>query len=341
MSIVRKCKGCGNNLAYDAATQKLYCEHCRNYYEFKQPNWNKIKKDLNLKFKEKVYDKLYVCPNCGNKEKFNPSSIAFECSYCNTPIVIPAFKNDIDAISPFKITEEQALSSYKDWIAKKIWAPRKLKKLAKVGKFVGHYMPAWAFDATAKSNFSGQEAIQRPVIRRDTQGRTYTVIETFYRPFSGTRTDRFDNVITAGNNFISNDTLEKLEPFDYYNLKVYRDEYLFGYLLENYSIDVNSGYNTAKQEMATNIRQRIYANSTKKIVSLNVSTEYFNQKQARYLLPIWRSEFKYNKKNYDFYINGCSGKVVGKTPISILKVLLAVIFGIAIAGLIIYLIMRG
>ena len=48
-----------------------------------------------------------------------------------------------------------------------------------------------------------------------------------------------------------------------------------------------------------------------------------------------------NKKNYDFYVNGCSGKVVGRTPISILKVMLAIIFGIAVAGLIIYLIMRG
>ena len=93
--------------------------------------------------------------------------------------------------------------------------------------------------------------------------------------------------------------------------------------------------------MATNIRQRIYANSTKKIVSLNVSTEYFNQKQARYLLPIWRSEFKYNKKNYDFYINGCSGKVVGHSPISLFKLLLAIMSGLTVAGLIIYLILRG
>ena len=341
MANVSKCKSCGNNLNYDEKSGKLFCQHCNNYYDFNKPDWDKVKKNLDLKYKEQVYNKSHTCPNCGNKEKFNPDSLSFRCSYCGTPLVISSFKNDIDAVAPFKINHEQALSSYKQWISSKIWAPRKLKKLAKVGKFIGHFLPTWAFDADTVTKYDGTEIIQKKVARRTSQGQIVTVIENIQHRFYGTRNDKFTNVITAGNNTISNEILEKLEPFDYINLKVYRDEYLFGYVLDNYSIGIEQGYNMATQEISRNINNRIRSSRNNTVTSLNTSITYQNQKQARYLLPIWSSSFKYHKKNYDFYINGCSGKVVGKTPISILKVLLAVIFGIAIAGLIIYLIMRG
>ena len=341
MANASKCKSCGNNLIYDAKSGKLFCQHCKNYYDFDNPNWDQVKKSLNLKYKEQAFNKSYTCPNCGNKERFSPESLSFKCSYCGTPLVISSFKNDIDAVAPFKINYGQAVSSYKQWIAKKIWAPRKLKKLAKVSKFIGHFLPTWAFDADTTTNYDGTEIIQKAVTRRTSQGQIITTVENVQRRFFGTRKDKFTNVITVGNNIISNDTLEKLEPFDYINLKVYRDEYLFGYLLDNYSIGIEQGYNMATQEISRNINNRIRSSRNNTVIALNTSITYQNQKQARYLLPIWSSSFKYNKKNYDFYVNGCSGKVVGRTPISIFKVMLAIIFGIAVAGLIIYLIMRG
>ena len=43
------------------------------------------------------------------------------------------------------------------------------------------------------------------------------------------------------------------------------------------------------------------------------------------LLPVWFMTYKYNGKLYEFAVNGQSGKLVGKTPLSVKKL---VIFGV-------------
>ena len=40
------------------------------------------------------------------------------------------------------------------------------------------------------------------------------------------------------------------------------------------------------------------------------------------LYPVWHYEYKYNNKLYEFMMNGQTGKVVGKPPVSIGKVFL-------------------
>ena len=42
------------------------------------------------------------------------------------------------------------------------------------------------------------------------------------------------------------------------------------------------------------------------------------------MLPIWVSSFQYNGKVYQFMVNGQTGKVYGKTPVSVWKVILVV-----------------
>lgn len=50
------------------------------------------------------------------------------------------------------------------------------------------------------------------------------------------------------------------------------------------------------------------------------------------MLPIWLSSFQYKNKVYQFMVNGQSGKVGGKAPISPIRVTIAVILaGVMIA----------
>ena len=55
------------------------------------------------------------------------------------------------------------------------------------------------------------------------------------------------------------------------------------------------------------------------------------------LLPVWISCFRYQDKIYRFMVNGQTGKVSGKTPISWIKVALTTIAVIAIIMLLYYL----
>ena len=54
------------------------------------------------------------------------------------------------------------------------------------------------------------------------------------------------------------------------------------------------------------------------------------------MLPVWISSFTYKGKIYQFMVNGQTGKVSGKVPISPWRVLLAVLLGVAVIALIGY-----
>ena len=51
------------------------------------------------------------------------------------------------------------------------------------------------------------------------------------------------------------------------------------------------------------------------------------------MLPIWCSSFKYQDKVYQFMVNGQTGKVYGKTPISVGKVILVIAIVVVIIAL--------
>ena len=51
--------------------------------------------------------------------------------------------------------------------------------------------------------------------------------------------------------------------------------------------------------------------------------------------PVYVGNYIYKKKVYNFYVNGATGKVGGKTSLSLFKILLAVLLGgTVVAGLI-------
>jgi hypothetical protein len=49
------------------------------------------------------------------------------------------------------------------------------------------------------------------------------------------------------------------------------------------------------------------------------------------MLPVYIGNFKYKSKLYNFYVNGSTGKVHGKTPKSFWKIFSVVLVSIAVA----------
>ena len=70
---------------------------------------------------------------------------------------------------------------------------------------------------------------------------------------------------------------------------------------------------------------------------LDVSTRHSAVTYKYLLLPIFYMVYRFKKKDYRVMINGSNGKTRGKTPVSPLRVAIAVILGLALAALFIYL----
>ena len=62
--------------------------------------------------------------------------------------------------------------------------------------------------------------------------------------------------------------------------------------------------------------------------------DYLDPAYKYVVLPLWQSSFKFGGKEYHFMVNGETGKVGGKYPISALKVIIVIAIIVVIIVLI-------
>ena len=116
-----------------------------------------------------------------------------------------------------------------------------------------------------------------------------------------------------------------------------------GFASERYSVGLKAAWEKAKSlimgRLRRNITKKIKAdhNSTQ-VRGLHVRTSYSAIKYKYLLLPVWMACFKYNNKVYRFMVNGQTGKVSGRIPISPFKVFITVLglLGILALALVVY-----
>jgi hypothetical protein len=68
----------------------------------------------------------------------------------------------------------------------------------------------------------------------------------------------------------------------------------------------------------------------------SVRTRYEALTFKHLLLPVWMLTYRYADKPYRVIVNATTGEVQGERPYSALKIALAVIVGLIIAGLLLY-----
>lgn len=130
-----------------------------------------------------------------------------------------------------------------------------------------------------------------------------------------------------------------IEPFDTENNVAYKPEYIAGFASERYSVGLKAAWEKAKNFIKSRLLSHITAKIKKehhadRVDSVNVKTAYRNITYKYLMLPVWMSSFVYKGRVYQFMVNGQTGKVSGKAPVSPLRVAIAVFIGVVIVGLI-------
>lgn len=122
---------------------------------------------------------------------------------------------------------------------------------------------------------------------------------------------------------MDNDLMDKLEPFDYSGLKPFAMPYLSGYMAERHSDSegklLSRALGRIQRYAEEYVRSTMSGYSTVQVFNSNFQCR---DKKVHYvLLPVWVANYDYKGKKYTFAMNGQTGKVVGKPPVSIGKVL--------------------
>ncbi|CAG7645874.1 hypothetical protein PAESOLCIP111_05043 [Paenibacillus solanacearum] len=313
-----KCPSCGSGMVFDSETGMLSCHSCGREDSIEN-NADPLLQVRNT-FSEEEQAVEYHCKSCGAIIMTDADTVATTCSFCGSGVVIGdrlVGKLAPAMVIPFKISKEEAVKAFRKWCRNGRLTPDGFMTADRIQSMTGMYVPFWLYDLNNKVE----------VHAHATRVRTYTRGEYRY-----TETQHFDVYRDIALNYVkvpidasaklNDELMDKLEPFPYEQLKSFKTPYLAGYIAEKYNHDEQQLLPRAKDKIAPFIDSFIQSEMTG-YTSVTYTSKQIDTALARadyVLLPVWMVQYDYKKAKYTFAMNGQTGKVVGKPPISKAKV---------------------
>ena len=343
------CDQCGADARFDPKLNQLVCDFCGNTQPLDEDGpWSRPIRELDFDaaisrdLPDSDYEETRVveCPNCAAKVELGSTAHALECPFCATPIVTDTGLHrhiKPKGLLPFSMAEEDARDAMGKWLGKLWFAPNGLDQFARKGRRMqGVYVPFWTFDAQTSSSYSGQRGTIYYVtrtVRRNGKSVQVRQAKTRWRSVSGRVARFFDDVLVLASKSLPREDTDNLAPWDLSGLEPYKPEYLAGYRAEAYSIELDAGYEIARDHMDRIILRDVkfdIGGDRQRVQSVN--TKISNVTFKHILLPVWMAAYKFRGETYRVVINGTTGRVSGQRPWSIWKIAIAATFAAMIAG---------
>lgn len=332
------CKSCGAELYWDSNANCLKCEYCDAEYQpddFGEADVESPQETTQKKMEPEKADEyakatddsdsielvVYKCSHCNAEIVTAKSTIATTCAYCGRAIsmtdkLVDNFKPD--AVIPFLFDETKAKEAYKKYIHSSFLTPKDFGKESVIKKMKGVYVPFWlhSFEQTTNAVVYGENMVSSR--RGDDK-----IIDHHMYHISVDASGTFTNIPTDALKNLDNALMDALEPFDYNKLEEFNPAYMAGFYAEEYNEDEDTtlgrATERAKQTMLSGVEREAGAYGVKYIKSSN---EKISDRKSRYaMLPVWLLNVEYKKKDYLFAVNGETGKIVGKLPIDVGKLI--------------------
>lgn len=347
------CDECGADFRFDPGTGGLKCDHCGNTDVVQSGPWaGAALKELDFQAairqqlpQEDIEEtRVSKCPNCAAQVEFNDVDHARECPFCATPVVVDTGTHrhiKPRGLLPFALEERAAHKAMTDWLGKLWFAPNGLQEYARKGrKMDGIYVPYWTFDADTKSGYRGERGTvyyETRTVTRNGKSETRRVQKVRWRSVSGRVARFFDDVLVLASRSLPKRYTDNLEPWDLTELEPYRPEFLAGFRAEGYAVELDEGFAEARNHMDRMIQRDVkfdIGGDRQRIHDIDTDISAITFKHI--LLPVWLAAYKYRGKTYRFVVNGRTGRVQGERPWSAIKITIAVVIGLIVAGAIGY-----
>jgi ribosomal protein S27E len=348
------CDQCGADMRFDPGGDRLICDHCGNTAALEPEGgpWGGDARALveldyetaiaaKLPAQEMEETRVSQCPNCGAQVEFQPEIHAKECPFCATPVVTDTGTHrhiKPKGVIPFQLTERQAHTAMNGWLGRLWFAPNGLQEYAKKGrKMDGIYVPYWTYDADTATQYRGQRGDAYYVTVRGQDGKSRRERRIRWTRTSGRVARWFDDILIRASRSLPKSFTDRLAPWDLTQLDGYRPEFLSGFRAEGYTVELDEGFEEAKQVMENQIRQDVRRNiggDEQRIDHMQIRIDDVTFKHV--LLPIWVAAYKYRGQSYRFVVNGQTGKVQGERPWSWIKITLAILVAAIVIGALAY-----
>lgn len=347
-----KCPGCGADMSFDTGTGMLKCGSCHRTatieemagakrsgggdysYQMDEDDKQAAESGFNHDYADSSQNdepsnhstftenevKEYHCNNCGAVLITESQTTATTCSFCGAGVVLGDRLSGNLApakVIPFTINKQQAQEAFQKWCKKGRLTPSDFMTADRIKNITGIYVPFWLYDLNGRGEIDAT----------CTRVRTYTLGDWIYTETKYYHVYRkvdlnYSRIPCDASKKMEDSMMDKLEPYDFQNLKDFNMPYLAGYIAEKYD------YND--EEMLPRIKQRAssyvdsYIHSTiSGYTTTNIHHKDINLRKLKSeytLMPVWMVCYDYKKTEHNFAMNGQTGKVVGRPPLSAGKI---------------------
>lgn len=317
MLVHYKCPNCGSDMKFDSESGNLACDSCGNKEHIDSYDDIHIEKTF-----EENEAKEYHCENCGAVVLTDADTTATSCSFCSAPVVLAdRLSGDLAPaqVIPFSISKEEAMVAFKKWCKNGRLTPKGFMTADRVKSVTGIYVPFWMYDLDNDIEVKATGTKVNSYRRGD-----YRYTETHYYDVYRSLYARYLKVPVDASEKMDDELMDKLEPYNYGELKEFKTPYLAGYLAEKYNYTDDELFGRVKSKINsfvhTYIKSTISGYTTVNYQQRDIQTK--TVKSDYVLLPVWMVYYDFDKKEHTFAMNGQTGKIVGKPPVSFQKVAL-------------------
>lgn len=315
MIIHYKCPNCGSDMAFDVSSGKLSCDSCGRQDNIIQFEEQYIEREFS-----EGETKEYHCENCGARILTDQDTTATSCSFCHAPVVL------VDRLSgrlapakviPFKISKEEAQTAFKKWCKNGRLTPEGFVTAERIKNMTGIYVPFWIYDLQSHIELTATAT----KVLSYTRGK-YIYTETRYYDIYRDIDMYHTKVPVDASEKLDDHLMDLLEPYHYEELVDFKTAYLTGFLAEKYNYTDEQLLPRAKEKINHYLKQFVNK-SLAGYQSIHNRREILKteQKKGSYVLfPVWMIVYDLNQQEHTFAMNGQTGKIVGKPPISKRKV---------------------
>ncbi len=348
------CANCGHHMTYSPTLGKLYCSYCKG---------EKQVRSKRLESPEYLYDpetdkwetpnwaeagnRVLACPSCGAETLRPAKAMTVECPFCGSDYVneLPATDAVIppETMLPFTVSEEEAHEAFKRYTKKRFFAPFGFRKRIASIKTNGIYLPAFTFDTDTETAYRGQGGRHRTEcyttrVNGKTVTRTRTVTDWY--PIHGRSREELDDILTLASRMVDEKLFYAIAPYSTKVMQTFHPAYLAGFYAERYDIGPTDGFLHAKEVAYRSMENKIQSRDNNYDCYRMMDYDHSFRKVSfkHILLPVWLASYQYGKKRYLFLVNGETGRVAGKTPLSKLKIVLLSLLGAATVAAVVLLI---
>lgn len=328
-----KCPCCGAALKFSAESQQLHCEYCENTFDLESVRaYNDTLDGAEESFDWENYDassgsgdwteaereaiRTFHCPSCGGEILTEATTAATFCPYCGNPAIIPGRVSESfrpDLVIPFRLSKEDAQAAFQTFCKGKRLLPKDYVTAQRLEQITGMYVPFWVFDGGVDARIR----YRATRVRHWADSRyNYTKTDHFLLQRSGKL--QCSGIPVDGSQKMDNTWMEAIEPYNYAQAVPFDMAYLSGYLADKYDV-TSEACQPIANERIRNTAESLLADTTAGYASVipEGKTVQVQSGRVQYmLLPVWVLNSSYEGKTYTFMMNGQTGKLIGKLPIS-------------------------